>query len=326
MAANVETIAWAGETPWHGLGVEVPFGLTPNEMIDAAGLNWHVKKHPMFTDTGVAVEGYGALVRDKDSHVLGICGPEYTPFQNREVFAFFKKFTDAGHMVLETAGSLNHGKNVWALARINALDFTLNGNSNDKVNNYMLLNHPHQWGKALSIMFTSIRVVCCNTLTMALASGKEKFSAMHVQEFGTDTIRRAEEALGIAELICADYKDNVILLSKVKAERAQVTDYIARLFQPDMYKEKPTEDTILSPLDFNRRAGRVFDLLNVAPGNELSTAKGTWWGALNAITYYVDHDAGQGDRNIALHNAWFGQRAGIKRVAYNLAVEYAKAA
>ena len=118
MADAVETMAYAGEVPWHGLGVKVDDTLTPQEMVVAAGLDWTVSKRQLFTHAEpdinasndlVAVDNYSVLVRDSDNKTFGPCGPRFIPSQNGDAFEFFKKFTDAGQKKMETSGSLKGG-------------------------------------------------------------------------------------------------------------------------------------------------------------------------------------------------------------------------
>ena len=183
MAHNVETMAYAGEVPWHGLGVKVEDNLTPEEMLIAAELDWTVSKRHLFTHADpdvnasndiIGVEDYYVLVRDSDNKTFGPCGPRFVPSQNKDAFEFFRKFTDAGHMKMETAGSLKGGEQVWGLANVSK-DFTLPGD--DRVLGYLLVSVSHKWGKSNEIRFTPIRVVCNNTLTMALADRSTSLSS-----------------------------------------------------------------------------------------------------------------------------------------------------
>jgi len=117
MSHEVETMAYANETPWHGLGTPVADNLTPAQMLNAAGLNWQVKKKALVVDElDHTLTSHYALVRDTDNKILGVCGSDYTPTQNQDVFEFFDKFCKAGDMKMETAGSLHGGKIVWGLA------------------------------------------------------------------------------------------------------------------------------------------------------------------------------------------------------------------
>jgi hypothetical protein len=120
--------------PWHGLAVPIVGKPTPQEILQTASLNWQVKKQAMFSvfeGEEIALLDYYALIRDVDHQVLGICGKEYQPFQNTEVFEFFNKFIEAGQMDMEVAGSFQNGKYIWALAKVRAAEFTLMGNDHN---------------------------------------------------------------------------------------------------------------------------------------------------------------------------------------------------
>jgi phage/plasmid-like protein (TIGR03299 family) len=324
MAHLVETMAYANSVPWHGLGNQVSDALTPQEMILAAGLDWTVSRRSLFTTQSPAdfqaseatlkTDDWGVLVRDSDNKILGPCGKNYVPMQNSEVFAFFDRFVKAGHMKMETAGSLDGGRQVWGLAAINK-GFALPGG--DEVNGYLLLNQPHVWGKSLTIMFTPIRVVCNNTLTQALGQAGERFTMSHIRQFDQDVIQKAETALGLATHQLDAFKVTAELLARVSYQENKVTEYIAKLFNPALVGGEITRD------QFTRSADEVYNCIHTQPGADLS--EGSWWSALNAVTFYVDHKAGR-NRDAALNSAWFGPRAALKRKALDLAVEYAQAA
>lgn len=316
MSHQVETMAYAGEVPWHGLGVPVADSLTPEEMLVAAGLDWTVSKRDIFyldnqgefQDT----KDFSIIVRDSDETVLSPCGRNYVPTQNRQVFEFFDKFVKAGNMTMGTAGSLNNGRQVWGLANIKK-GFTLPGG--DEVQGHLLISHPHQWGKSLTVMFTPVRVVCNNTLTMALGQAGDRFRMTHVREFDFEVQEEAMRALGMASEQLNQFEQAATLLTKVQYDEKQLNEYISRLFQPKVITEELEE--------LSKVSTEVHRCIHTQPGAELS--EGSWWSALNAVTYYVDHKAGR-DRNSSLSSAWFGPRAATKRQALNLAMEYAEAA
>ena len=315
MVANVETMAYAGEKPWHGIGTQVSSELTPQEMIKSAGLDWGVRKVPcQFSDNQGQLREtheWNLLVRDDNNQVLGPCGSQYTPFQNKEIFDFYTKFVESGHMTMDTMGSLDEGRHLWALAKTKE-HFTLPGK--DRVDAYMLISHPHKWGVAASFMFTSIRVVCQNTITMALKAGKDKFSVPHMEVFSGATMAKVELALGISKSLLDEQKEIANVLVRKEFTEKDVQRYIAGLFQPDL----KGKDCHLG--NFKRTAEDVYT--SIARQPQIKESRNTWWSALNAVTWYVDHEAGNNREN-ALKNAWFGQNAKKKRDALSSALEYA---
>jgi phage/plasmid-like protein (TIGR03299 family) len=319
MAHEVETMAYSKvEAPWHGLGVAVDPDLAPDEMLVKAGLDWTVSCQKLRTENGARVKHHRALVRDSDNRILDIVGPNYTPTQNSEAAAFFKKFTDAGKMTMETAGSLRYGERVFFLARLQE-GFTLAGG--DEVRGYLLLCSPHKFGKALTAMFTPVRVVCMNTLTMALVSGNKRFSMPHIKVFDAEVMAAAEQALSITHELMVSFQEKARFLSNVPFKSLDVQRYITTLFQPGTLGQAANDRDLQD--EFKNTARLVYEAIEVQPGAELS--KGTYWSALNAVTHVVDHKLGR-VRDNAMYNAWFGQQGALKRRAVDLAIEFAKAA
>lgn len=325
MVAAVETMAYVGQVPWHGLGNQIVEAPDVETMLVQAGLDWQVlKKQMKFEDKDHVlhpVEDYYALVRDTDNKSLGICGSEYIPTQNKQAMDFFKKWTEAGHMQLETAGALDGGRRVWALAKIKD-SFSLF--KEDPVSGYLLLSSPHIWGKSLLVKFTPIRVVCQNTLTMALnTESGETFRMPHRYEFGADMMRTAEEALGIASDKLKAFEAQAKLLAKTKCDAQMYYRYLMKLFDPKALQLLAEEDQ-LTVADLNRNAYNVSTYLHTQPGHDMKSSNGTWWGALNSLTYWVDHKSGRtSNRDTALTAAWFGAKATLKEKALALAVDAA---
>ena len=138
----VETMAYAGELPWHGLGVKVIDDLSPEQMMEKAGVNWSVEKQDLVTSGGSTVKTKQALVRSSDGLVLDVVGKGWNPVQNADAFNFFEEYVRAGDMQMHTAGSLNDGKMVWALAKTNESFELFNG---DVTENYFLFSNPHEF-------------------------------------------------------------------------------------------------------------------------------------------------------------------------------------
>ena len=332
MSHNVETMAWANEKPWHKLGVEVSADLSPEEMQKAAQLDWTVSKRPAYTidqpewseNVGVMnADGHHFIVRDSDNQVLSECGNGYIPIQNRDIFDFFVKFTQAGHMKMETAGSLRGGKEIWGLAKL-ADDFELAGG--DEVKGYLLINQPHAVGKAMTIKFTPIRVVCNNTLNMALRGEGTALRMPHVKDFNADVRAAAEEALGLSSQAIADFKEKAAFLASRQFKQESVLNYIAELYQPQILVDKAkaiTSEEFVMQEKFNTTANQVLQNIDLSPGATMKSAKGTWWGALNGVTYLEDHQRKGTAVGNSLHSSWFGVGASRKAKALDKALEYA---
>ena len=320
MAHLVETMAYAGQVPWHGLGTKVSPYLTPDEILEEAGLNWDVDKVPLQTITGIAIPDKYALVRVQDQKALSVVGEAYKPVQNVDAMGFFKRFVEAGRMTMETAGSLDGGRRIWGLARMKSTDFALA--NDDKVEGYLLLSQPHIAGIALSIMFTPIRVVCNNTLTYALnEAGRNQraaFRMAHTSVFSQEVQEKAIEVLGLSTERMKSYRETAEFLRSRRATKKDVSEYFLRLMQPELLAQSPDD---IHPDLFSRSVTRLHEVVNTQPGADL--AGGTWWNAFNAITYYLDHLHGH-STNVRLRSGWFGHGASVKHRALGLASEYAK--
>ena len=343
MAHLVETMAYAGEVPWHGLGVKVDDNLSPHDMMKAAGLDWTVSKRPGYTlsepDWSDDVEVIQTpstyfVVRDSDNEVLSHCGNSYVPVQNEKIFEFFERFTKAGNMTMETAGSLRNGSEIWGLAKVK-YDFELPGG--DEIKGYLLINQPHKVGKSLSIRCTPIRVVCNNTLTLALSQGGNAFRMPHVKDFNLDVMQEAEEALGLTVATLENFKEQAEFLAKKKADKSLLQEFVTRVYQPTVYDEllafrkakaegKAIGEEPLIVDQLGRSANSVIEAVDLQPGANMKSAAGTWWGALNAVTFVEDHKKAEHETGNSLHSAWFGAGANRKAKALNLALEYANVA
>jgi len=311
MAHEIETMAYAGEVPWHGLGVKVIDDLTPAQMLDKAGLDWTVEKIPTYVDYNgqkIPTED-SALVRSSDGKILSVVSGEWNPVQNHEAFEFFHDFVMAGDMKMHTAGSLREGKNVWALAKVNDSFEILGG---DKVDSYLLFSNPHEYGRSIDIRFTPIRVVCNNTLTLALGTSSDLMVRInHRNRFDAELVKRT---LGVANKKMNTYKEAAEFLATKRYTEDTLHNYLKEIF-PALSKEN--KDVMSRP------AEQVLAAVETQPGANFG--EGSWWQAFNAVTFATDHLLGHSNAS-RLQSAWYGQNRQRKVTALNKAIEYAEAA
>lgn len=315
MSHEVETMAWTNEKPWHGLGVEVQPNITTSEMLKAAGLDWTAELEPLFyrRDNKTCEVGQKALVRSSDGRLLDVVGADWKPVQNSDALDFFHEFVDAGHMTMETAGSLKQGRHVFALAKISE-DFSVT--RGDKIGGYLLFSNPHQYGRAPSILLTMIRVVCNNTLTWALnEGGRARYSWSHLQTFDGDRAEMAREALGLASKTMKETKAQMQLLAKARITDAEAEEYFVRVFDPKKTQSDKGKIARHVPL--------AIEAMTQQPGANF--AEGTYWQAFNAVTYLTDHVLGR-SQDTRVSSALFGGYATLKQRAFDLALERAKVA
>lgn len=317
MAHNIEMIngkaqmAYVGDVPWHGLGTSVPADLTPAQMLEAAGLDWTVRKVPAFAEVAgekIAV-GKSALVRSFDDKLIDVVSDDWNPVQNQEAFEFFNDFVAAGDMEMHTAGSLQDGKIVWGMAKIKD-SFELFGG--DKVEGHLLFSNFHKYGYSTDVRFTPTRVVCNNTLAVALGEGTNNFCKIsHRNKFDGDNVK---QMLGIASDKLATYKEMAAHLGAKRYTDESIVEYFTRIFPVTSSDSKK---------DKSRNAVLAMDVLQSQPG--ANYAEGSWWQAFNAVTYMTDHLMGR-NADTRLSSAWYGYNKGLKTKALETAIEMADAA
>lgn len=335
MAHNIEMVngvaqmAYVGETPWHSLGVALPEGVTPVEMMKAAGLDWTVEKYPLTTVVNgqtFHVPGKEALVRSSDNRVLDVVGENWIPVQNHDAFNFFDDYCKAGGMSMHTAGSLQDGKIIWGLAKVNET-FSLFGGK-DEVESYLLLSNPHNYGSGVDVRFTPTRVVCNNTLSLAL-DGKASLgiSLNHRQEFDVEKVKAA---LDQASKQMSSYQEAAEFLASKKFNESTLFEYFQRVFPKTTAKKGEVVDfekmmkvwksgqNVLS-----RAATEAMEVIDSQPGAEFG--RGTWWSAYNAVTYMTNHTMGA-SADTRMKSVWFGHNKNRNIEALGLAVEMAEAA
>lgn len=295
--------------PWHGLGTPVGDDMTPQQMMEAAGLNWGVEKVNTFIRyKGDNVEtGQQALVRSTDGKILTQVGPGWNPVQNEEAFEFFNEFVSGGDMIMDTAGSLKDGRLVWALADVKDGFSLFNG---DEVKGYLLFSNPHIYGKSIDIKFVMERVVCNNTLAVALnEAGQPSVRVNHRSVFDAG---RVKEILGLGHNKVEKFKEAAEFLGSKRYTDEQLTQFFGVVFGKSS-KEKE---------ELARNAKEAMSIVEDQPGDHF--APGTWWNAYNAVTYMTDHKLGR-SADTRMASAWFGGNAKRKVDALDLALEMADA-
>ena len=223
MAANVETMFSVREKPWHGLGIIVKEAPTSADAIRLAGLDWSVVQEPIYTNFNRVVEGYRANVRSSDRKVLGVVSDRYKVVQNVDAFSFTDELLGKG-VRYETAGSLQEGKKVWLLARL-PREYIIAG---ERISPYLVFSNTHDGSGSVKVAITPVRVVCNNTLNLALGTAKRSFSMIHPGNI-QDKIQEAKDTLFLAE----EYMDCLGVeferLRRQKITDAQVKEYIESL-------------------------------------------------------------------------------------------------
>lgn len=223
MAANVESMFYVRETPWHGLGTKVEEAVDSRRALILAGLDWKVEQMPVFTGDRKMVPGYKANVRDKDGKVLGVVTDRYKVVQNSEAFSFTDELLGRG-VRYETAGSIQDGRKVWMLARM-PREYIITG---EQITPYLVFSNSHDGTGAIRVALTPIRVVCQNTLNLALENAKRSWSMIHTGDI-QGKLKEAEQTLGLAEKYMSALGQEIERLHKVKLPDRKVLEWIEQL-------------------------------------------------------------------------------------------------
>lgn len=308
MSNNRANMAYVGEKPWHGLGSELDGGASLDQWRVAAGLDWTAEMTDVhFKRGGVFIKGDSKIIYRSDTGgELGISSERYRIVQPAQVMEFFRDLTEDNGMTMETAGSLEGGKRIWALARTGE-SFRLMGQ--DEVKGYVLLATSFDGSMATQAQFTSIRVVCHNTLTVATKSdAKGAIRIPHSTDFDGHKVKLD---MGLLAGAWQDFQSNAETLSERRVSSREQVDFILALMSSDEELKNP--DLISS-----RKRNIVADILARAQGGAMGSqyraAQGTAWGLLNAVTEYVDHVQGNSTET-RFKSAQFGQGAQLKRQA-----------
>lgn len=322
MPHNIDSMMYYGETPWHGLGTRLEKPATAEIAIRAAGLEWEAIKVPMYAKHSrgetLVPDAFAMMRGDRmqgaDAVILGTVGSQYEPIQNRDAFAFFDPIVGEGAAIYHTAGSLGLGERIWILAKLPG-EIEIAGQ--DITEKYLLLANSHDGSGAVQIKFTPIRVVCQNTLNMAL-KGESFIRIAHTR--GAN-VRMADVHKDI-EFIKKTY-DGIETafkrMAKVLVDDARLTEYVEAVF-PIKEEWKPDRKRKIE-----QQRQEAVKLFEAGTGNAAKGVRGTLWAAYNGITEYADHRLVLGARTQSgrVDRLWFGDAAKLKEVAYDKAFEFA---
>ncbi len=223
MSSNVESMFYTREKPWHGLGVRVEEAPTSADALRLAGLDWEVAQEPIFTEAGDAIAGYKVNVRDRDRKVLGVVSDRYRIVQNREAFSFTDALLGNG-VRYETAGSLQEGKRVWLLARL-PREYIIAG---ERISPYLVFSNSHDGSGAVRVALTPIRVVCNNTLNLALDTARRSWSMIHTGDIN-GKMQEAKDTLFMAETYMDSLGEAFERLRRQKVTESQLKEYVEQL-------------------------------------------------------------------------------------------------
>lgn len=337
-------IAFVGQAPWHGLGQSLTAGAGIEVWRKEAGLDFSVERsrvlyerpNPDFADDGsslvapvqqIAMKDRDVLYRTDTGAALSVVSKDYRVVQPGEVLDFFGKLAEIGGFDLETAGALSDGKRIWALAKVNDGAPII---GHDNVRPYLLLATSYDGTMATTAKFTAIRVVCNNTITMAVGAydgqsyaGKQETDTEgravnslvripHSKTFNPDQVKLD---LGIVASVWDKWLVNTRLMAERELTEAQADQFLFKLLGP--LQTAPKNGGPMPDLRGSKGYQRIMQMFDGDLIGADLAGKHNRWAMLNAVTEHVDHERGRSD-DTRLHSAWFGAGEGIKNAAYRL--------
>lgn len=313
----VQSMAYVGETPWHGLGQR----LIPNQPLEVwaqqAGMDWQIETADVQFIAGRPFPGslhkypdQKVLYRSDTRAPLSVVSNRFKVVQPAEILEFYRDLTEIGGYELETAGVLKGGRKLWALARTNQ-SATLKGG--DTVNGYLLLATACDGTLATTAQFTSVRVVCNNTLAVALGDSTGAVKVPHRSQFEAQAVKRQ---LGVAVAPWSTFSGYIKELADCRVAEKTVERFLTRVFTY-------AHSTTAQPAPINEQAkNKVLELYaGHGKGAGLPSARGTAWGLLNSVTEYVDHHRRARSLDHRRDAAWFGQGVALKQRAWDEALK-----
>jgi phage/plasmid-like protein (TIGR03299 family) len=276
----VETMARTEMRPWNRVGTPLDHPATAAEAIRAAGLDWSVALEPVSDLRGRKIPSARALVRTDRMEALSVVGTGYRPIQNVDAFRFADLLVGEGKAIYESAGSLDGGRRIWLEAKLPG-DVWVEGE--DRIQKYLLLTNPHYRGSSLWVLLTARRLACENMLFAALAQGRPY--AVRIRHTGNieDHVVEAQRLLGISLKYYDSFGEQARHFASRQLTRSAVERYFESLVpdpkDADPVRAAATRETLL----------RLFE---TGRGSDLPGARGTLWGAVNAISEFVDHERG----------------------------------
>lgn len=315
MSNGQANMAYVGETPWHGLGQQLKAGATIEQWRKAAGMNFSIYTSPVQFESPESVgdpmtfNGHNVLYRSDTKVPLAVVSDKYQVVQPKEVLEFYRDLTAGAGFNLETAGVLKGGKKYWALASMGKEAKILD----DQIKGYLLLGSACDGSMATTAMFTSIRVVCNNTLGFAMneADNGTAKAVVRINHRTSFDEAKVKAQLGLAANSWDSFLYNVNVWSKTKVDLVQAQAYFDKVasYTTTEGEERVSDRTSKYLMELFAGAGK---------GSDLKSANGTAWGLINAVTEFVDHHRGRSN-DVRIDRAWFGDGIKTKELATDLA-------
>jgi phage/plasmid-like protein (TIGR03299 family) len=327
MPANVKTMFYVGETPWHGIGTKIPDAkqLSVAEALEVSGGNYEVEAVPQFVHDMIDVGGKQELISTQTEQVCirhaenktiyGYSGKRYQPYQNKDAFELFQPLVDSEDIAFETGGVLGEGEICWILAQINKPNLEVV--RGDEVSLKLLLSNPHDGLHAIGFGLTPIRVVCQNTLAMAMNSNQSKIVKIKHNRNSQTNLEIMRDALSADMLSFETTIEKYRFLASRGCNRKDLMKFVKVINGLD-------EDTKFEDVSTRKQniMDRMVQLVESGMGQDNPQVRGTWWGAYNGYTQYLNWEKGN-STDKRLTNLWFSNE---NKKVFDVAMKYAQSA
>lgn len=316
MPANLDSMMFTGQLPWHRLGMRLERPATAAQAIQSAGLDFEVCKEPLFVGSEPAkrVPDRFAICRSDRRHhpdagVLGIVSKDYHPLQNREAFGFLDPLVGEGAAVYHTAGSIRGGRQIWLLAKLQGV---IRVGRDDITEKYVLLSNSHDGTSAVRIGLTPIRVVCQNTLRLA----HRNLDGLTIRHCA-DVAVRVREAHRLLGLINVAFDETGLAFGRM-AQQPMIGHRLTQYFEEVM--PLPADEAERDRI--KARHERLAELFLTGDGNDRPGVRGSLFAAMNAVTQWTDRESYTPRNREPLRSIWFGEGARLKQRAYDTALQW----
>lgn len=324
-----------GQRAWHGLGMELPEGLSAVEAFKQVGLGWDTEMCPLHTEhNGVSIQlpDHFAHVRSDTGNVLGVVTKGYKPMSNKELAQFADALVGADQQVVtETAGSLRSGRVIFSLVKL-PQDIAVA--DEDILKQYVLIRNSHDGSSAFQVYPTSVRVVCMNTLRWSEQDSQRGIKFRHQGDIDAK-IEQARYALGLVMQSTKEFEAKVRILAAKNITAKEAREYFRAVYDacfgivPELGDETPEEEAkrIQRQIDKRDKVLKRWDELMGADNQQIPGISGTAWAAYNAVSEWQDHERGRyldvNHSEARVHSNLFGVADMNKRVAFNKALQLA---
>lgn len=352
MPANVENMFSVKETPWHGLGSVINEAPTIQEGITLAGLAWDVVVQSLLRPDNTNVDDFAKVfVRSDTNATLAVVGPNTHPLQNSHAFDFFQPFLDNKECSLETAGSLDEGRKIWVMAKIQRPNSEIV--KGDEVVKFVLLSNSHDGTTAVRVGYTPIRVVCANTLAMAHADKASKLIRVRHSKEVKNNVDNIRDIMNVADEAFEATAEQYRFLASRQINQADLRKYVKLVFKLDEDDKKVSTRSInvlneilkshtdkiqlaqvrelVANMEDEKRKesesilGSVLANMEIGRGTDNMASRGTYWTAYNAVNEYLNYSKGN-SVGTRMNSLWFGANAKMNLDALEIASHMANAA